>query len=220
MTDCLIQLGFLYLQQNDPGRAMLVLAEAQERIPSLFVNLLAKVALGQAMCLAAAGLGELAREVTAESLRLRKCVKPQKERVTMEWLECRIAVHLGDFEEAIPRLEAIRRWFLGGKDLGRLCLCSLDLAYAYALAGRLPEQLPEILCDIAQQPGAGEEVWALGALWRFREAVIDQARDPAAAVREAAALIYRRERSLTGLALGRLESPPPAVLPPGASNAR
>ena len=202
-TECLIQLGFLYLQRNDPGRAMAPLVEAEQRLPSLFFELLSRVKLGQAMCLAAAGLQELAREVKAESLRFRQCIHKSEDRVKAEWLECRIAVHLGELDTAIPRLEAICRWFGWYEEpcyLGQLCLCSVDLAYAYALAGQLLERWPDLVREIARQPGAGEEVWPLGALWRFREAVVTQSRDPVEAAREAAAFIYRREKSLAGLA--------------------
>jgi hypothetical protein len=192
--DCLLDLGFLHLQQNDPGRAMTVLTEARDRTLSIFPGRLARAAMGQAMCLAAAGLKDLARQVKAESLGFRKCLK-LAERVKLEWLECRSAVHLGDLETAIPRLEAIRRWYLAEKDLARICLCSFDLACAYALEGRLAEHLPKLLRDVASQSGADEEVWALGALETFRKAVVDDGRDPFAATREAADLIVRRQKA-------------------------
>jgi hypothetical protein len=153
------------------------------------------------ICLAAAGLDDLAREVKADSLRARKCLR-WGDRLRMEWLECRIAVHLGDLEEAIPRLEAIYRQ-LGTSNLVRSCLCALDVAYAYARAGLLEERLPALLRDVATQPRAAEEVWALGALWKFREAVLEAGLPPAVAAREAAALIYRCERSLSFLAAPR-----------------
>jgi hypothetical protein len=146
-------------------------------------------------------LQELARQVKAESLPARKRLK-YKDRVRMEWLECRIAVHLGELDSAIPRLEALCRWFDRHQDLGRLCLCSIDLAYAYVQAGRLQEGWPALLRQVSRQPGAEAEVWPLGALWRFHEAVVTQSRNPASAAREAAALIFRRETSLARLALG------------------
>lgn len=192
VTDCLIQLGFLYLQQNDPGRALPVLVEAHDRVPSLFPYLVARLELGQAMCFAAAGLPDLARQVKAESLRQRKCIRKHEERFKVEWLECRISLHLGDLDEAIPRLEALRRRYLEHNDLSRICLCSLDLAYAYARAGRLAE-LPGLIDDISEKRGAGN--WPLDALRRFGEEVLDEARDPAAAAREAATLLFLRGRT-------------------------
>jgi tetratricopeptide (TPR) repeat protein len=196
-ADCQIQLGFVYLQQDDPAKAMKVLTEAYERIPSLFVSLLAKVKLGQVICLAGAGLHAEARELREKSLPLRACLKP-KERVRIEWLECRIAVHLGELETAIPRLEAVCRRYAYEEDLSRLCLSAIDLAYAYARAGKLEERFPALLQGVAKQPGAGEEPWALGALWSLREAIVGEGRDPAVAAREAAALVRRREKSPLG----------------------
>lgn len=192
-ADCQVQLGFVYLQQAEPGRAMATLTEVYEQIPSLFVHLLAKVKMGQIMCLAAAGLEAQARQVRERSLQLRNSLRP-RERVGIEWMECRIALHLGELETAIPRLEAVCRWYASEKDLSRLCLSSIDLASAYARAGKLEEKFHQLLRPIVQLPGAGEEAWAVGALSSLREAILGEGRDPAAAAREAAALVRRCEK--------------------------
>lgn len=204
---CLARIAAICLKQGDFGRAMTLLSElrSQSRWDSRAPGFAARIELCRAVCLAAAGLHEPARELLEESRELRARVRQPKERVPLEWLACRIAIRLGDLETAIPLLEAIRRRFLSEKKLVEVCLCSIDLAWAHARAGGLTERLPGLLQDIAQLPGATEPVWPLGALWRFREAVETQGAEPETAAREAADVVRRRESSLAKLAV---ESPP------------
>jgi hypothetical protein len=195
------ELAYLHLKRNDPGLAMsllthLVLVDSKE---GEVVSCALQIDLGRAMCLAALGLSDLARELLEQSLPRRRDVYERGQQLPYEWLECRIAVHLGDLDPAIPRLEAILRWLTGSGDLTKICLCSIDLALAYTKGGQAAQRFPGLLKEIAQLEGVAEQPWALGALWWYREAV-DRGWDPAQAAREAADIVYLRENSYPKLA--------------------
>jgi hypothetical protein len=81
-------------------------------------------------------------------------------------------------------------------------LASIDLALAHAKKGQAAPRLRHLLVDLAKNQGAVEKPWALGSLWRFREE-LDRGKAPAAAAREAAEIVHRREMSLKGLAARR-----------------
>lgn len=200
----LYRLAIFALKQNDLSRAMAILTHLvlnQESHPyfGYFSN---EIDLGRAICMAAIGDADAARSLIAEALPKWRNMEDRTKSILYEWLECRIAIYLEDLDRAVPRLEAIRRRLIAEGDLGKICLCSIDLALAYAKQGRAAERLPSLLADIAQRPGAAERPWALGSLWRFREA-LNRRRDPAAAAREAAEIVHRREMSLKKLAAYR-----------------
>jgi tetratricopeptide (TPR) repeat protein len=200
-NDLVVHLAYVYLKLNDPGQAMILLTQVSLRTADPFAGWnQAETDLGRAMCLAMVGLAEPARHLLEESKPDRRCIFDRDKVLRLEWIECKIAVHLGDLKEAIPRLEAIRRWLLrdqySDQDLAEVCLCSIDLAFALAKRGQAEQRLPELLADLAKLPGTSEHPWALGSLWWFQEAV-EQRRDLAAAAREAAGIVYRRERSLS-----------------------
>jgi len=200
-SEGLYRLAILALKQNDPGRAMAILTRLcldQESDPC-FDWVRNEIDIGRAICLAAVGHADAARGLIAEALPGWRDIDDRSRRLSFEWIESRIAVHLGDLDRAIPRLEAIRRWLIAEGDLDKICLSSIDLALAHAKKGQTAQRLPGLLTDIARLPGAGEKPWALGSLWRFREA-LDRGHDPAAAAREAAEIVHRREMSLKRLA--------------------
>jgi tetratricopeptide (TPR) repeat protein len=197
-----VHLAYICLKLNDPGQAMTLLTQFSLQTQGPFAGWFrSEIALGQAMCLAALGLAEPARRLLDDSKPIRRCIFDRDNVLRLEWLECKIAVHLGDLDQAIPRLEAIRRWLLRDQDLVDVCLCSIDLALAHARRAQAAQRLPALLVDIAKLPGASEYPWALGSLWWFREA-LEQRRDPAAAAREAAEIVHRRETSLLRLTDG------------------
>ena len=199
-NDIVVKLAYVYLKLNDPGRAMTLFTHLCLQVEGPFAGWhQAEIALGQAMCLAAFGLDEPARLLLDESKPLRRCIFDRDKVLRLEWLECKIAVHLGDLDQAIPRLEAIRRWLLRDQDLVDVCLSSIDLAFAHATRVQAAERLPALLEDLAKLPGASEYPWALGSLWWFRE-MVEQGRDPADAARQAAEIVHRRETSLLRLA--------------------
>lgn len=92
------------------------------------------------------------------------------ETLPCEWLECRIALRLGDLEETVPRLEALLGAFLHKNKLFESCLCAVDLAWAYAKQDNVQERQSVLLREIARVRGAVEHPWTLGALWRFANA--------------------------------------------------
>ncbi len=195
-----VELAYLYLKRNDPGHAMslltqLTLEEKKDRLSGLYSI---QIDLFRAICLATLGLTEPARELLEQSLPQRRLVHERDRQLPYEWLECRIAVHLGDLDQAIPRLEAIFRW-LPRSGLADICLCAIDLTLAYTKAGQAEQRFPGLLKKIAELEGAADQPWALGALWWFREAV-DRGWDPAQAAREAANIVHLRESSFARLA--------------------
>lgn len=199
--DGMVRLAFLYLRQSDPARAMTMLTElfldAQEE--TLFPMYRLEIDFGRAVCLAALGLAEPARDLLRQTLKPRRQIDERDKQLPLEWLECRISVHLGDLDHAIPRLEALRRLMLREGKLEEACLCSIDLALAYARQGTASKHFSTLLHGICRISGAAEEPWALGALWWLREA-LEQGQDPAAAARTAAEIVHRRERSIRRLA--------------------
>lgn len=204
----LVRLGFLYLKQNDLASAMNLFTEVRTRKKRYAAeeDLDLAADLGRAVCLAAAGLAGPAQQVLAESLPSRQRLRERDARLPLEWLECRIAIHLGDLERAVPRLEAVRRWLLDQFRFDQVCLCTLDLAFAYARRGDAIGRLACLLAEVAGLPLAGERPWAVEALDRFREVLEREGGEPVAAAREAAE-IARRGRG------AGLQAPPDPTLP-------
>jgi tetratricopeptide (TPR) repeat protein len=189
--DGLVHLAFLSLKQNDLSRAMRLFTSLCEGGPSEHPSDEVGVDLGRAICLAALGLAEPARELLGQSLPKRRHIYERDTRLPYEWLECRISVHLGDLDRAsLPRLEAVRRWLIQRDGLAPIALCSIDLALAYAKQGKAARRFPALLEDLAEHRDA--QSWAHGALTWFRDA-LDQCEDPAMAARRAAELVHRRE---------------------------
>ena len=195
--DGLYDLAVLALKQNEPGRALALLTRLvlEQDSDSMFDYPEREVDVFRAVCMAAIGDADTARRLMAETQPKWRIILDRKKVIAFEWLECRIATHLGDLDRAIPRLEAIRRWLISeGGTLDEICLISIDVALAHARRGQAAERLPGLLSDIEGIPGAREKPCALGSLCRFREA-LDRAQDPAAAAREAAEIVHRREMS-------------------------
>ena len=192
-ADGLVHLAFLSLRQNDLSSAMSLLTSLCERDRITYWSEL-DADFGRVICLAASGLAELARKLLNQTLPKRHRIDERKRRLPYEWLECRISVHLGDLDRAIPRLEAIRRWLFHYDELAPITLCSIDLALAYAKNGNAAQRLPGLLNDLADEPGA--RLWALGALTWFRDA-LEQGQDPDLAARQAAEIVHRRGKSAT-----------------------
>jgi hypothetical protein len=203
-SDDLCRLAILALKQNDPGRAMTILTRlylGQESDP-LFDMVRTEVNVFRAICMAAIGDTDAVRILMADARTRWRRIPDRRTSLPFEWLESRIAAQLGDLDQAIPRLEAIRRWLINTGELDKICLISIDLALAHARKGQAAQRLPGLLTDIAETRGAAERPWALGSLWRFREA-LNRGQDPAVAAREAAEIVHRREMSLKRLAARR-----------------
>lgn len=201
LANDLVHLAFLSLKQNDLSRAMSLLTSLCGADRTSYFSEL-EVDFGRVVCLAALGLAEPARELLEQTLPKRRHVSEHDRRLPFEWLECRISVHLGDLDHAIPRLEAIRRWLVDRYKLAPIALCSVDLALAYVKQGNAAQRLSGLLRDLARKSGAEENPWALGALRWFCEA-LEHGEEPALAARKAAEMIHRREESIERLALSQ-----------------
>jgi hypothetical protein len=200
----LYRLAVLALKQNDPGRAMAITSQLyldHESNP-LSAEIPYEADIIRAICMAAIGHAEAARSLMADARSKWRRIPDRGKTLPLEWLDSRISAHLGDLDQAIPRLEAIRRWVNRTLKLDEICLASIDLALAHAKKGQAAPRLRHLLADLAKNQGAVEKPWVLGSLWRFREE-LGRGKDPAAAAREAAEIVHRREMSLKGLAARR-----------------
>ncbi len=201
----LCRIALLALRQNDLGRAMgiatrLYLGQEHDH---LFDSVSTRVDVIRAICMAAIGDADAVRALIAEAQpKWRRAAIDRNAGLPFEWIECRIAAHLGNFDQAIPRLDAMRRWLRGTLKLDEICLVTIDLALAYARKGEAAQYLPELLADLANIQEAAEKPWVLGSLWRFREE-LDRGTDPVVAAREAIEIVHRREMSLKGLSARR-----------------
>jgi hypothetical protein len=202
--DDLCRLAILALKQNDPGRAMTIVTGLlldQESDPLSDTDR-DQIDVIRAICMAAIGEAEAVRTLMTDAQPRWRRGSDRNASLPFEWIECRIAVHLGDLNQAIPRLEAIRRRLSGTLKHDEICLVSIDLAVAYARKGQAAQRLPGLLADLAGRRDAAENPWVLGSLWRFREE-LDRTKQPLAAAREAVEIVHRREMSLKGLAARR-----------------
>lgn len=146
---CLRRLALLHLRCNDPGRAMAALVQLELGKASLAVD--AEVLLGMASCFAAVDLREPARLLLQESRSVRRRMIRQDHRLPLEWWDARVALRLGDLEEAVPRLDAVRRKHLGSLHWVEACLLSVELLLAYAQTGtRRWRGRPEVFKQLAR----------------------------------------------------------------------
>lgn len=203
-ADDLCQIAILALRQNDLGRAMGIATRLylEQEHGHFFDVVKSKVDVIRAICMAAIGDADAVRTLIAEAQPKWRRASDRGDCLPFEWIECRIASHLGDFDHAIPRLEAIRRWLDSILKLDEICLVTIDLALAYARKGQATQHLPELLADLAKIRDGAEKPWVLGSLWRFREE-LGRGTDPVVAAREAIEIVHRREMSLKGLSARR-----------------
>lgn len=166
---CLSRIGFLQLKRNDPGRAMTIFTGLRVDPLRLNAEFYAKVDLGAAICLVAMGLEKEARSVLEESFPLRGQIEDREKRVLIEWLACRLRVHLGDFELAVPRLEAIYRRTVAQRKPVESCLCALDLALAYVKRDHGSIRAPGFIAEFEKIVGPAPGPWAQDALQVLRE---------------------------------------------------
>lgn len=171
-NSCLTRMGFIHLKRGDPGSALsaFMLVEGGD------VLLKAQVYLGRAACFAAVGLKEEAAEMLEAGRQLRRSIRRQDRKVHLEWLDCRIAVHVGDLETAVPRLEALCRWFAGIEIFSKVYLCSLDLMQAYIKRGLERRPVVKGIEDLIRLAEVEDQAWALDALEELR-AAIDKSRE-------------------------------------------
>jgi tetratricopeptide (TPR) repeat protein len=187
----LARTGFIYLKRNDPWRAYQAFAQARMQLvrDDSSLVLAAQIDLGLSVCLAASGLEELAGELLARARSDRRSIRKEDEKITSEWLDCRIALHLGQVESAITRLEAICRWFLRYSSYAAVFLCSLDLLRAYAKRKQGWNRALAGLDDLERLCEVEKATWAKEALKILREAMLQDGADAEIAIDEAAAMV-------------------------------
>ena len=158
----LCRLAILALKQNDPGRAMAIATGLylDQETDHLFATVRNRIDVIRAICMAAIGDAEAVRTLMADAQPRWRRDSDHDASLPFEWIECRIAAHLGDFDQAVPRLEAIRRWLAGTMKLDEICLVTIDLAVAYARKGQDAQRLPSLLADLAERREAAENPWA------------------------------------------------------------
>lgn len=161
----LLRLASLHLKQSDPARALEVLAQIDlDHQPR---GEQARLLLALATCLAAFDLRDPARLLLHESRAARRYIIRHDRRLPLEWWDARICLHLGDLEEAIPRLDAVRRAYLLGRSWAGICQISVELILAYARAGRRrtkrrPDVFAELLDKLEVLEQLVDEGWGLG----------------------------------------------------------
>lgn len=184
---CFARIGFIHLKKSDPGRAMkaFTAVRAQTASDVSLKILYAQVDLGRAACLAAAGLKDQAAVMLERGRTYRRGIRRHDQKIFLEWLDCRIAVQVGELETAIPRLEAVCRWLLGNRPYSEIFLGSLDLILAYSKKGWMWVHALSGVEDLARLAEVEEQSWALGALEKLREIMVLEQGDLESAIREA-----------------------------------
>jgi hypothetical protein len=160
----LLRLAFLHLEQSDPARALPILAQID--IDHQPRGEQARLLLALATCLAAFDLRDPARLLLHESRAARRYIIRHDRRLPLEWWDARISLHLGDFQDAIPRLDAVRNACLQGRDWTRICRSSVDLVLAYARSGRRrakrrPDAFGDLLGQLEDLEQLVDDGWGL-----------------------------------------------------------
>lgn len=179
----LLRLAFLHLEQSDPARALAALEQIDiDRQPR---GEQARLLLVLATCLAAFDLRDPARLLLHESRAARRYIIRHDRRLPLEWWDARICLHLGDFQDAIPRLDAVRWACLQGRSWTGICQVSVELILAYARSGRRrTKRRPDVFAELLEELEALEQLvdegWGLGE---------DERRELVAALRSAGDLL-------------------------------
>ena len=183
---CLCRLGFLALGSDEAGRASRLFVQARGLLaPGIWM---ARCSLGLALCLASLGRPEEARGLWERS-RISGDVDPRA-LLELDWLEGRLAVLLGDHQEAVGRLNSVRRRLFMQRRLLDAALCSLDLARAFAAVGR-ESRIQELTDDLNRAwPVSFDQVRVVLAIKEFGTAA-REGRDLERAALDALDLIRR-----------------------------
>jgi hypothetical protein len=208
---CLRRLGRLYLALNDPGRAMEALARFD--LEDVSEHARAEVLLGMAACLAAVELREPARLLLQQSRAQRRWIRSREHRLPLEWWDARILLRLGDLEDAIPRLDGVRRALLYFRFWADACSASVELLLAYARTGtRKRKGRPDVFGELAQAFQKEREPFSFV---RFDFLPFAEDREPLeAALRGAAELLETRrfpEAAACRTFLEHVQSLPPSL---------
>lgn len=145
---CLCRLGFLALGDDDAGRASRWFVQARGLLPPGCPPVLAaRCGLGLALSLAVLGQAGEAREIRERSRMPGGLVPDPRTLLELDWLEGRLAVLLGEHQEAVGRLNSVRRRLFMQRRLLDAALCSLDLARAFVAMER-ESRIQELIDDL------------------------------------------------------------------------
>lgn len=185
---CLCRLGFLALGESDAGRASGFFARARGLLsPGC---LAARCGLGLALCLATLGQAGAARELWEHSRLPGDVVPDPRALLDLDWLEGRIATALDEHQEAVGRLNSVRRRLFLQRRLLDAALCSLDLARVFVAMER-ESRIQELVDDLSRAwPISFEQARMVVALLDYRKAA-REGRDLERAALEAMDLIRR-----------------------------
>jgi hypothetical protein len=168
---CLCRLGFLALEENDAGRASGFFARARGLVsPGC---LAARCGLGLALCFAALGQAGEARELWEHSRLpggIGGSVPDPRTLLEHDWLEGRLAAVLDEHQEAVGRLNSVRRRLFLQRRLLDAALCSLDLARVFVAMER-ESRIQELIDDLNRAwPISFEQARMVMALLDYRKA--------------------------------------------------
>lgn len=175
---CLCRLGFLALGDDDAGRASRFFVQARGLLsPGCPPALAARCGLGLALCLAALGQAGEARDLWERSRMpgggigsIGDSVPDPRTLLELDWLEGRLAVLLGDHQEAVGRLNSVRRRLFIQRRLLDAAFCSLDLARAFVAMER-ESRIQELIDDLNRTwPVSFDQVRVVLALNGYRKA--------------------------------------------------
>jgi tetratricopeptide (TPR) repeat protein len=145
---CLSQLGFLFLEEDQAGRAVPPLTQACQSLePASDPVAYARCALALAWCHALLGEAGKSRCFLEPARSLQGSLPAGEPRAVAAWFEGRMAALSGRPEEASRLLEEARREFLEAGDLYAAARASLELGRVWAERGEWErlERLPESL---------------------------------------------------------------------------
>jgi tetratricopeptide (TPR) repeat protein len=168
---CLCRLGFLALGDDDAGRASRFFVQARGLLsPGCPPAWAARCGLGLALCLAALGQAGEARELWERSRMPAGIVPDPRTLLELDWLEGRLALLLGDHQEAVGRLNSVRRRLFMQRRLLDAALCSLDMARAFVAMER-ESRIQELIDDLNRTwPVSFDQVRVVLALNGYRTA--------------------------------------------------
>lgn len=193
---CLAELGFLFLGEDQPHRAVLPLTKACE-VLDLYrdATLAVRARLALAVCHASLGHEAAAlRGLAAARPMYGRMADSSLQMAHVTWMEGKVALLAGDAEEASALLDIARKGFLRFDKLYEAGFASLDIAASRAKQGRL-ESIQDLIRDVRESFAADlGQAGILRALGMVELAIGERGREDLEGVLATAAEMLRRFR--------------------------